>query len=192
MQKPETTIRDEARQERGWIEDAKKDPNAFEPIFHKYHDAIFNYVLRRVHNLPLAQDLTANTFLKALDHFKNFEWKGIALSSWLYRIATNEIHLHYRKFKRIIPLTDELSSSLKETRTADAALLEDEDSAIRNGKYKRACQLLSNLKLKYQSVLTLRYFEDKPIKEIAEILELSENTVKTQIRRGLIELRKKL
>jgi len=48
------------------------------------------------------------------------------------------------------------------------------------------------LKLKYQTVLTLRYFEDKSIKEISEILEMSENTVKTHIRRGLMQLRKQL
>lgn len=192
MQSSATTLTDEKLQEREWLERAKSDPAAFEPIFQKYHDAIFNYALRRLQNLTLAEDITANTFLKALDNLHKFHWQGVALSSWLYRIATNEINLHYRKFKRQVPLTLEHTKALVDERQTDAALLQDEDRAILNGRYKKACRLLAGLKLKYQSVLALRYFEDKPIKEIAEILELSENTVKTRIRRGLIELRKEL
>ncbi len=174
------------------LEACQRDPNAFEKIFHKYHDPIFNYAVRRTCNVSLAQDITANTFLKALNHIGNFEWKGISLSSWLYRIATNEINLHYRKFKRQVPLTFELSETLIDEHTTDSALLEIEEAMIRNDKFKKACDAISRLKFKYQTVLTLRYFEDKSIREISEILEMSENTVKTHIRRGLIQLRKQL
>ena len=176
----------------GLLKDCQSDPNAFEKIFHKYHDQIFNYAVRRTCNVSLAQDVTANTFLKALNHIGNFKWKGISLSSWLYRIATNEINLHYRKSKRLTPLTFELSKTLIDESKADSVLLEIEEAMIQHEKYKMACDALSKLKLKYQTVLTLRYFEDKSIKEISEILEISENTVKTHIRRGLMQLRKQL
>ena len=171
------------------LEACQRDPNAFEKIFHKYHDPIFNYAVRRTCNVSLAQDVTANTFLKALNHIGNFKWKGISLSSWLYRIATNEINLHYRKFKRQVPLTFELSKTLIDEKTTDSTLLEIEEVIMRDEKFKRACDALSKLKFKYQTVLTLRYFEDKSIKEISEILQISENTIKTHIRRGLIQLR---
>lgn len=175
-----------------WLMESKRDPGSFEKIFHKYHDPIFNYALRRTCNVNLAKDITANTFLKALDHIGNFKWKGISLSSWFYRIATNEINLHYRKFKRQVPLTFELSKTLIDEGTTDSTLLEIEEAMARDKKFKRACNALSKLKIKYQTVLTLRYFEDRSIKEIAEILDISENTVKTRIRRGLIQLRKHL
>jgi len=178
-----------ADEELEWLRKAQEDPAAFEPIFHKYHDAIFNYVLRRTCNVALAQDLTANTFMKALDNLKRFEWQGVSLSSWLFRIATNEIHQNYRKIKRQVSLTDELARELRDDRHADGPLLELEESVLKHEKFRRVCQTLAKLELKYQTVLTLRYFEEKSIKEIAEILDLPENTVKTHIRRGLIQLR---
>ena len=169
---------------------AQTSPEAFERIFQKYHDAIFSYSLHRTCDAILAQDITANTFLKAFEHIKDFKWRGISLSSWLYRIATNEINLHYRKTKRLVAMTPELAETLRDDETTDKAVLEIEEMISKNKKFKRACLALFKLRLKYQTVLTLRYFEEKPIKEVAEILSLSENTVKTQIRRGLIQLRK--
>jgi len=128
----------------------------------------------------LTEDLTANTFLKALNNVKNYKWKGVSLSSWLYRIATNEINLNFRKMKRLVPLTPQISTELQ-TKTTSDQFLND----------KKVSTALFKLKLKYQSVLTLRYFEEKSIGEISKILGRS-NTIKTQIRRGLIQLRKLL
>ncbi|MFQ5637834.1 MAG: RNA polymerase sigma factor [bacterium] len=187
-----TEITDAAEQERLWIQAAQKDASAFEPIFQRYHDRIFNYVLRRTGSVNFAQDITANTFFKALQHLPKFQWQGVSLSSWLFRIATNEINQSYRRQKRTIALTTEIGKTLSDNSKADAALLELEESIEKNERYKRARSALKQLKIKYQAALTLRYFEDKSIKEIAEILELSENTVKTHIRRGLIELRNRL
>ncbi len=192
MQEQNVKVETELQQERSWILASQKDPSAFEPLFQKYHDMIFNYALRRTCNVHHAQDITANTFLKSLDHIQNYQWKGISFSSWLYRIATNEINLNYRKFKRIVPLTSELAVNLKSDRDTDSELIKIEESIQKNEKFKKVCAVLAKLPLKYQTILSLRYFEEKSIKEIADILELSENTVKTHIRRGLIQLRKQL
>lgn len=178
--------------ERKWVRDAKNDPKAFQQIFDAYYDTIFNYTLRRTGNVSLAEDMTANTFLKAMDAIGKFRWRGTSLSAWLYRIATNEINLNYRKQKRMVPLTDAMRSRLKDDQRADARLLAIEENLDKNKAFQAVCGELSKLKIKYQTVLTLRYFEEKSIKEIAEILEMSENTVKTHIRRGLERLRRQL
>jgi RNA polymerase sigma-70 factor (ECF subfamily) len=188
----DTEINPKTQEEREWLLAAQKDPSAFEPIFHRYHDPIFNYALLLSCSVSLAQDITATTFLKALNNIPKFQWQGISLSSWLYRIAIYEINQNYRKHKRTVPLTSELTKTLRDENKPDSALLELEESIAKNKKFKRACSALTKLKVKYQTVLTLRYFEEKSIKEIAEILDLSENTVKTHTRRGLIELRKLL
>lgn len=175
-----------------WIRTAQKDPADFEKLFNAYFSDIFNYVLRRIGDVELARDITANTFLNALDNIKSFRWQGIRFSSWLFRIATNEINQNYRKTKRLVPLTQEMSRTFKEDAGSDTAVLQAEEQAAQNEKFKKMHIALSQLKVKYQTVLALRYFENKSLKEIAEILALSENTVKTHIRRGLIELRKML
>ena len=179
-------------EERRWIEKAQKEPQAFERIFEKYHDLIFNYVLRRLCNASLAEDITANTFLKAIHNIRRFEWQGISIAAWLYRIATNEINQNYRKYRRMLPLTTELVDNLMSEQTKDSELIAVDEHLQKNQKFKQASAALSRIKLKYQTVLTLRYFEEKSIQEIAEILGKNENTIKTQIRRGLIYLRRQL
>ncbi len=183
------TSEPEAQQERQLIEMAQQNPDEFQHLFNKYFDPIFNYALRRTCDAHIADDVTATTFLKALNQLKNFKWKGISFSAWLYRIATNEIAQVYRKTKRMTSLTSEVAANLKDERSSDTALLEAEELVARNEKFKQIHAALSRLKIKYQTALTLRYFEDKSIKEIATILDMSENTVKTHIRRGLKQLK---
>ncbi len=174
------------------VESAQADPNAFEDIFNKYHDAIFNYILRRTCNMNLAEDITANTFMNALSHIRKFKWQNVALAAWLYRIATNEVNLHYRKHKRVVPLDDTMAKELKDDKRTDSDLLKTEAAVQTDQKFKKACRAINKLKINYQTVIALRYFEEKSIKEIADILELPENTIKTRIRRGLMQLREKL
>lgn len=179
-------------QELQWLKEAQQDPAAFEQIFDAFHQPIFNYILRRTSDVSLSHDLTANTFFKALNNIKKFEWKGISLSAWLYRIATNEINLNYRGRRKFVRLTPAVTDTLKDDLRTDADLLQIEESVQQHKQFQLARAAINKLKIKYQNVLSLRYFEDKSIKEIAEILNLPENTIKTHIRRGLSELRKKL
>lgn len=182
----------EGQDERQLIEMAQQNPDEFQHLFNKYYDPIFNYALRRSCDAHIADDVAATAFLKAFDKIKNFKWNGISFSAWLYRIATNEIAQVYRKTKRTTPLTSQVAANLKDERSSDTALLEAEELVARNEKFKQIHTALSRLKMKYQTALTLRYFENKSIKEIAAILAMSENTVKTHIRRGLKQLREYL
>jgi RNA polymerase sigma-70 factor (ECF subfamily) len=178
--------------ERRLIERAQRNPDEFQHLFNKYFDQIFNYALRRTGDAQLADDVAATTFFKAFDQIKKFKWRGISFSAWLYRIATNEISQLYRKSKRMLPLTSTAVTSIVDDRSSDTALLEAEELVATNDTFKQILRALMKLNMKYQTALTLRYFEEKPIKEIAAILDISENTVKTHIRRGLMQLRELL
>ncbi|MCA9731289.1 MAG: RNA polymerase sigma factor [Deferribacteres bacterium] len=175
--------------ERLLIRRAQKDPEEFRHLFDLYHDAIFNYVLRRTFDVVRAQDITSNTFLKALDNLNKFHWKGVGFSAWLYRIATNEINLSYRNQNKTVPLSEDITKRTKDELTADHALIQAEENMLRNEKFREMHAALAQLDEKYQTVLSLKYFEEKSTKEIAEILGISENTVKTHTRRGLLKLR---
>lgn len=175
--------------ERTIVELAKQNSAAFEHLFNKFFDKIFNYALRRTGDPHLADDITSSTFMKAFDQIENFKWRGISFSAWLYRIATNEINQLYRKSKRTIALSDDMKKNLADDRFTDTRLLEIEELVAKNEQFRKVHAALSRLKPKYQAALTLRYFENKSIKEIAAILDLSENTVKTHIHRGLSKLR---
>jgi RNA polymerase sigma-70 factor (ECF subfamily) len=180
------------QQEHKWILESQKDHKQFQHLFNKYYNPIFNYILRRTCNSYITKDITANTFFKALNNIQKFKWKGIPFSAWLYRIATNEIKQHYRKTRRTVALTPEHTENLKSTVSSDSELLKAEEAMQKNEQYQRIHTAVSSLQLKYQNAISLRYFENMSIKEIADILKLSENTVKTHIRRGLKKLKEQL
>jgi RNA polymerase sigma-70 factor (ECF subfamily) len=183
-------VNSDAIQDHRWIRESQKDPEAFKYLFNKYYNAIFNYVLRRTCNSALAKDITANTFMNALDNIKKYRWRGIAFSAWLYRIATNEIHRHYRKAKHNTSLSPQQTASIQGGSSSDQELLEAEQAVIKHEQFRRIHAAIASLKPKYQSAIMLHYFENLSIREIAQILGLSENTVKTHIRRGLNQLKK--
>ena len=180
--------------ERRLVAQARQDPTAFGKLFDRYYDAIFSYILHRTANAALAQELTSDTFYKALDKLWTFRWRGLPFSAWLYRIASNEVNAHYRRYRNYHAgslddyrerLADELSEADRELLAAEALL--EEDVFFRELHHQIAA-----LKPKYQEVITLRFFEDKKIREIAEILEKSPGTVKSLLHRALAQLRDRL
>ena len=180
---------DSLAQEEEWIEASKIDPAAFQFLFNEYYDLIYNFAYRRTLDRALAQDISAATFMKALENIHRFVCRGIPFSAWLYRIAVNEINLYHRKRKRLIPLTTERALHLVHENRTDQRILQHEEDEEKIRQLRKIHQAIASLKPIYQDAITLRYFEDKSIREIAEILDLSENTVKTHIHRGLQHLR---
>ena len=79
------------------IEAAKNDIRNFELLYNRYHEQIFRYLYARVDNQHLAADLCSQVFYKAMLNIENYSFKGVPFSSWLYRIAFNEMNMHFRR-----------------------------------------------------------------------------------------------
>lgn len=175
------------------IERAKHDSAAFAAIFDKYYSAIFNYTIRRVQNWSDAADITAEVFFNAFKALPRFTWRGIPLSAWLYRIATREIGMYFRRGKRapasLNALLCESGFEPIDPATLDAAKREAEDRLEADAEFNRLRAAIIELPLKYQDVISLRYFERKSVREISEILHRPEGTVKSLISRGIDRLR---
>jgi RNA polymerase sigma-70 factor (ECF subfamily) len=173
------------------IEEAKKDPLAFGKLFDRYYDKILNYTLHRTANIALAEELTSNTFFKALNNLWTFKWRNIPFSAWLYRIASNEVHQYFRKKKHFqsLPLEEYEEIVPDESSQADKELLEAESHYLKQKLFIKIHKSISELKVNYQEVLVLRFFEDKSIKEIGEILGKSEGTIKSLLHRAIAKLR---
>jgi len=169
-------------QERGLVRQAQKTPDAFAELYDQYYPKIFGYVLRRTANLEAAQDITSETFLKVLNKLWQFRWRNISFSSWLYKIATNEVNQYFRKFeyKRSVSL-EELQEQGFEPVSQEKLKQHQDFLEIQ----KRIVQLPA----KYQEVIALRFFEQKQIKEISEILGKKEGTIKSLLHRAVERLR---
>ena len=174
-------------QEKDLIERAKYSSEAFGEIYDMYYDRIFGYALRRSADVDSAKDITSEVFFKALKNITKFRWQGVPASHWLYRIANREIINHHNNRKREInfetpvepnnpALQKELAGSQNDIKAYD--------------DYLDLHKYLSRLSPKHQEVITLKYFEDLSIADIAEILQKPEGTVKSELHRGIDNLRK--
>src|SRR5207237_7257017 len=90
---------EEIWQEYEMVDRSKKDPSAFGPLYEKYFDRIFNFIYTQTDNEELTADLCSQTFLVALNHVGKFEFRGVPVSAWFYKIASNEVKKYYRKIK---------------------------------------------------------------------------------------------
>lgn len=180
-------------EEKALIEQARRQPKAFGVLFDAYYGPIFGYVHRRILDWDISKDVTSEVFLKALTNLSTFRWQGISIAAWLYRIATNEINLYFRHGKTApssLQDLDERGFDSMDNRENEKELAEKQIQAHQD--FLQIQAVLKTLNIKYQEVIALRYFEDKSIKEIAEILNKNEGTVKSLISRGLEKIRFKM
>ncbi len=182
--------------EQALVRRAKSDPEAFGALFDRYYQQILAYTFRRIANWTDAQDITANVFLKARAGLWRYRWTGVPFSAWLYRIATNEIGMHVRRSRRAPVSYEELLTLGGHEPVAQQQLLAERRAAEialeREARFAAARAAIATLPVKYQHVIALRFFEEKSIGEIAQILRRKEGTVKSLLSRGLARLRKLL
>lgn len=159
-----------------------------------YSAPIYRLGLKMLGNSQDAEDVLQNTFLNALTHFKDFEGRS-SVSTWLYRIASNEALMLIRRKKNTVNLDDFHPEDAEETPLPEifvdwSALPEDELLAGESKKTLDAAvrQLPESLRM----VFFLRDIEGISIKETAEILDLTETNVKTRLLRARMFLRERL
>jgi RNA polymerase sigma-70 factor, ECF subfamily len=162
--------------ERLLVEAAQKDPAQFAELYEIYFERVYAFIVRRVGNRDIAEDLTADVFHKALANIGRFEWRGVPFGAWLLRIAVNAIVDRSKRSGREVAVDDppELSTQ--------PGLEQVEDRA-------RLYQLVNQLPEDQRQVVVLRFAEQKGIREIAQEIGRSEGAVKQLQFRGLQNLR---
>lgn len=172
------------------VEQARTDAHAFGMLFDRHHDQIFKYILHRTANAELARDLTSDTFFKAMNKLWTFRWQNVPFSAWLFRIASNEVNAHFRKHGKFksIPIDEIMNNPGSEYRELKNELKNAEEEIAANHLFLELHQAVTRLKPRYQEVVSLRFFEGKPVKEVALILDKSEGTVKSLLHRALKQL----
>jgi RNA polymerase sigma-70 factor (ECF subfamily) len=174
---------DQIAEEQKIVEAAKSDARDFAVIYDRYFEQIFNFILRRTDDEALTDDLTSQTFLKALQSLKKYEFRGLPFSAWLYRIASNEVNKHYNKKKR------KRVFSLEEERLFEIIETEDGNPEL-DGQINILISTLNDLPTDVMEVLELRFFEERSFKEISFILNISESGAKMRLYRAIEKLKK--
>lgn len=162
---------------------AQEDTDAAARLYDKYYSAILGYIYHSTLDQTVTEDLTSNVFLAAFRHLGRYRWRPTHFRAWLYRIATNEVRMHYRKARRIEAFRQQAGSG-----KPDVAPAAGEHPAATEEDYRLLHEALLRLRSKYRAVIILRYFEDKTIAEISDIMGRKAGTVRCQLHRGLAQL----
>ena len=165
------------------VSEAAKDKEAFATLYDKYFSLVLGYIYHCVFNGTITEDLTSNVFLAAFRHIGRYKWRSIPFRAWLYRIATNEVRMYWRRQKLVTTVDQSEQNRRYESNAVSAC-----DSASECEEYRMVHRALLKLRIKYRTVIILRYFEDKTIQQISEITGKKEGTIKSQLHRGLAEL----
>ncbi|HEX8514614.1 MAG TPA: sigma-70 family RNA polymerase sigma factor [Bacteroidia bacterium] len=164
------------------IEAAKKNPERFAAIYDKYYEQIFRFIYQRLDDKEQAFDAAQQTFLKALGNLHKYEFRGVPFASWLYRIASSEVNNLYRaeKAQRTVNI---------ESVSVYHIIEEIQESKIEE-YHDKIVEIISGLPEDELQLIEMRFFEKRAFKEIAEILEITENNAKVKTYRVLEKLKK--
>jgi RNA polymerase sigma-70 factor (ECF subfamily) len=155
---------------------ARHDPQAFGQLYELYFDKIYNYLYFKTMHNNEAEDLTALVFLKAWEAIGKYQWQGYPFSTWLYRIAHNQLVDHYRTRRDVLPLEAAEHHDCGE---------DPFDAAERSTLLAQIRGSLTNLTHEQQRVVTLRYFEGYSIGEIAKLMNKAPDAVRAMQHRAL-------
>ena len=165
------------------IVEARTNYNAFSLLYRRHYDAVFAYCVHRFFDRHLAEDITSQVFLKVIEKFNDFKGNEKQFRCWLYVIATNFINEHLRKAAS----RKKAYKYFKENSQAQNDSFDDQAAKLKTLK-----QAIFTLKPKYQTIITLHYFEKMKMAQMAEIMGTSPGTVRSQLSRALAKLRKRI
>ncbi len=151
------------------------DEQAFRELVERYHRLIYTVAYQVLRDRHEAEDLTQEVFVQVYLKLKEFRGES-SLSSWLYRIAYHQ-GLNYRRDLKL-----ERRELMEDASTLLASATESPMESIENKEEVE--KLLSKLPAHDRLILTLFYLEEHSIQEIAEILEISVNSVKVRLHRA--------
>ncbi len=162
------------------IMEAQKDPRKFRPFYDLYYTAIFRFVLSRVREEEETADIVSSVFVKAISKINDFSYRGISVKSWLYKIARNEVFLHYRATngRQTVSLDDSAIQLMAEETEYD--LLQHLP------ELKKAMDTLDDPEMEF---IQMKYYEKKSHHEISEILGITENNAKVRLHRIIQKLK---
>ncbi len=160
--------------ERSCVERARTgDPEAVGWLYERYFDRIYKYIYLKVGDPTDAEDITEQVFLKMIEGIAGFQWQGSSFSSWLYRIAHNQVVDTLRQHTRrpqvpIEPIADLLPSEGDDPqRLAERSDFRDH--------LREAMSQLTDLQAQ---VISLKFGGEMSNAEVAHVLDRTEGAVK--------------
>ncbi len=156
---------------------------AYATLLHKFHNAVHSIVLRTVGKTNEPEDLTIEIFTKAFCNLKSYQ-PQFSFAAWLFRIATNHCIDFLRKKKQNAPLLSIDQANIEEqfiTSNLLSELPNPEENLILQQNVEELHDVIEQLSPDYQAVVNMYYLKELSTAEIAQLLNIPQNTVKTRL-----------
>ena len=152
-----------------------------EQVYTEYSGKVMGYIRARVRSSADAEDLHSEVFEKILRKIEGFDPEKASLNTWIFTITRNTVIDHFRRTKP----NEELDENLSDNIELDEGLLNSETLSELAAALKRLPEQM-------RDIVVLRYFDGKPLTEIAEIMNLSYGAVKLRHQNAVLMLRQAL
>ncbi|BCD22073.1 RNA polymerase ECF-type sigma factor [Bacillus cereus] len=155
-------------------------------IMNKYGQEVLQLVYSYVNNKEVAEDLTQDIFVKCYKSLHTYKGNS-NLKTWLWRIAINHCKDYLKSWynKKVIVTEDDFTYMESQKESV-------EQIVIQSAEDSRLASAVMNLPIKYREVIYLFYYEELSIKEIAIVIDVKENTIKTRMKKAKELLKKGL
>jgi len=164
---------------------AKTDADALAQLYEMYYERIFRFCVHRLFYREVAEDVTSTVFLEVARKIRDFRGRRDQdFRNWIYTIAVNQANAYIRKTLRRRKLLAKATESL-------AASPQNGDGSARLD-WPRLYAAIMKLKPQHQTIITLRFFENLPFDEIAQVLDITQSTARVTLHRILNKLRTNL
>lgn len=148
-------------------------------IYEDYYMKVRNYILSKINNFHIAEDLCSDVFVKVYEKYDSYDPSKSSLSTWIFTITRNTLIDYYRKNREQVELDENIS--IEE---------DDDDSVCNNENLEKLADALKELKPKEKSIIVLHYYEGVSIKDICVKLGISYTYGKILHKKALITLKK--
>jgi RNA polymerase sigma-70 factor (ECF subfamily) len=149
------------------------EAEAFGRLYDQYSDTVYRYIYYRVNGKATAEDLTSETFLRALRRISTFTWQGRDFGAWLVTIARNLVADHFKSSRfRLEVTTGEMLDANEVARSPEDSVLESLSNAA-------LLEAVRKLNPQQQECVTLRFLQGLSVAETARVMGKNEGAIKT-------------
>lgn len=175
-----------ARSDHQLLAASRSDPQAFAEFYRRHEDRVLRYFLRRVPDVEVAADLTAESFAAALEAAPRFRPGPAPAEAWLFGIARNVLAMSLRRGR--------VEDRARRRLAMEPIVLRDEvvEHLERLQEEARASRELAELPAAQRSAIEARVLGEQDYEQIAAALGCSEQVVRKRVSRGLVALRRRL
>ncbi|WP_242261840.1 sigma-70 family RNA polymerase sigma factor [Bacillus cereus group sp. BfR-BA-01453] len=155
-------------------------------IMNKYGQEVLQLVYSYANNKEVAEDVTQDIFVKCYKSLHTYKGQS-NVKTWLWRIAINQCKDYIKSWYNKKVIVTEAESAYMGVQNDSV-----EQTVIQNAEDRELASAVMNLPIKYREVIYLFYYEELSIKEIATVIEIKENTIKTRLKKAKELLKKGL